>query len=329
MKTLNQLLFFKDDQITLLEQWKNCDEYGLTTKQFCEALIINGTAAYKGDWTSRTRCPRSRQTLHRCTNGLDAPMIVCAIATAEKAGDRQAGLDAAINQLQGGQNIILKIVQALWFPFVLMIVAGALGLYVSDEILKNLTEREGMGQTINTIVSTYGLPSAITLIVLLIATALALPTLTGVLRNKLDDLPIFSIYKTATAASVLNTLGNLLACGLKLDDALQAIGTNSVPYVRAHIELMRQQRIGQMNLGDVVDTGLILPFELGTLKILGKHAEYATLLLKSAHHHRTNVDKRLSRMSSSLNKIGLILVISLLGGLIGTAISQLFPQVNF
>ncbi|KAB1512001.1 hypothetical protein [Photobacterium damselae] len=329
MKSFNQLLFFKNEQITLLEQWKNCDEYGLTTKQFCEALIENGTSATKEIGQAGRDAPAHGKHFTDVLMDWMPPMIVCAIATAEKAGDRQAGLDAAINQLQGGQNIIFNIVKALWFPFVLMIVTGALGLYVSDEILKSLTEKEGMGQTMNTIVSTYGLPIAIMLIALLIATALALPTLTGALRKNLDNLPIFSIYKTATAASVLNTLGNLLACGLKLDDALQAMGTNSVPYVRAHIELMRQQRIGQMNLGEIVDTGLILPFELGTLKILGGHAEYATLLLKSAHNHQTNVDKRLSRMSNSLNKIGLLLVISLLGGLIGTAISQLLSTVNF
>ncbi|TFZ62427.1 hypothetical protein E4T25_04320 [Photobacterium damselae subsp. piscicida] len=329
MKTFNQLLFFKDDQITLLEQWKNCDEYGLTTKQFCEALIENGTAASKEIGLAGKDAPAHGQHFTDVLTEWMPPMIVCAIATAEKAGDRQAGLEAAINQLQGGQNIILKIIQALWFPFVLLIVTGALGLYVSDEILKSLGGKGGMGQTMNTIVSTFGLPLAIFSIVLLIAIAFALPLLTGSLRQHLDSFPIFSLYKTATAASVLNTLGNLLACGLKLDDALQAIGSNSIPYVQAHIERMRQQRIGQMNLGKIIDTGLILPFELGTLKILGSHAQYATLLLKSARNHRVYVDKRLRLLSSTLNKIGLLLVILLLGGLIGTAIAQLLSTVNF
>ena len=110
---------------------------------------------------------------------------------------------------------------------------------------------------------------------------------------------------------------------------LLAMKTNSVPYVQAHIDQMRKQRIGQMNLGEIVDTGLILPFELGTLKILGGHAEYAPLLLKSGQNHQQNVDKLLNRLSNILNKIGLLLVISLLGSLIGTAISQLLSTVNF
>lgn len=329
MKTLNQLLFWQNDQVTLLEQWKNCDEYGLTTKQFCDALIENGSDATKEIGKAGRDAPA--QGLHLTDVLMDwlPPMIVVAIATAEKAGDRQAGLTAAINQLQGGQNIIWKITKAIWFPFVLLIVTGVLGLYVSDKILKSVTAKEGMGQTMNTIVATGGLPTAIFTVVLLIIIALALPTLTGQLRKTLDSWPLFSLYKTATAASLLNTLGNLLACGLKLDDALLAMKTNSVPYVQWHIDLMREQRIGQMNLGEIVDTGLILPFELGTLKILGGHAEYATLLQRSGINHQRNVDKRLLLLSSRLNKGGLLLVISLLGGLLGTAISQLLSTVNF
>ena len=329
MKTLNQLLFWQNDQVTLLEQWKNCDEYGLTTKQFCEALIENGTTATKEIGIAGRDAPARGQHFTDVLMDWLPPMIVCAITTAENAGDRQAGLTAAINQLQGGQNIILNIIKALWFPFTLLLVTGALGLYVSDEILKGITVKEGMGQTMNTIVSTYGIPLAIFSIGLLVITALALPSLTGQLRKTLDSWPIFSLYKTATAASLLNTLGNLLACGLKIDDALLAMKTNSVPYVQAHIDQMRKQRIGQMNLGEIVDTGLILPFELGTLKILGGHAEYAPLLLKSGQNHQQNVDKLLNRLSNILNKIGLLLVISLLGSLIGTAISQLLSTVNF
>ena len=178
MKTLNQLLFWQNDQVTLLEQWKNCDEYGLTTKQFCEALIENGTTATKEIGIAGRDAPARGQHFTDVLMDWLPPMIVCAITTAENAGDRQAGLTAAINQLQGGQNIILNIIKALWFPFTLLLVTGALGLYVSDEILKGITVKEGMGQTMNTIVSTYGIPLAIFSIGLLVITALALPSLT-------------------------------------------------------------------------------------------------------------------------------------------------------
>ncbi|MGF1827598.1 hypothetical protein L4D04_00105 [Photobacterium angustum] len=327
MKTIHQLLFDKSDQIALLEQWKNCDAYGLTTKQFCEALMDNGTTTTKALGQQGRDAPARGLTFTDILQGWIPDMALCAIATAEKAGDRQAGLAAAINQLQGGQNIIANIIHALWFPFLLLLITGYIGVYVSDNILASVTVH-GIGDTVNHWVSTYGLIIAITIIIIFIAIAFALPTLTGQQRDVLDNWPIFSLYKTATAASVLNTLGNLLACGLKLDDALAEMAQQRSTYIRDHIAKMRQQRIGQTNLGCVIDTGLLLPFELSTLKILGSHSDYAPLLLRSAENHQLNVKKRLTRMSNLLNKTGLLVVILLLGCLIGTAMSQLLSTVN-
>ena len=329
MKSLNQLLFTQADQVTLLEQWQNCDEYGLTTRQFCEALIANGSDAAKEIGQAGLDAPAKGQHFTDILMDWYPHYIVNAITTSEQVGNRQAGLIAAIKQLQGGQNIVLNIMKSLWFPFILLFVTGGIGLYVSDEILKSVTVKGGMGQTMNDIVATYGIPIAFCAIGLLILIAFTLPTLTGQLRQWLDSWPIFSLYRTATAASLMSTLSNLLACGLKLDAALHAIEHHASPYLRSHIIKMREQRIGQMNLGNVLDTGLILPFELGTLKILGGHADFSSLLIKTANAHQIYVDKRLARMSAILPKIGLLLVIALLAGLVGTAINQLLTSVNY
>ncbi|PSU42839.1 hypothetical protein C9J12_28675 [Photobacterium frigidiphilum] len=328
MKSLTQLLFSQQDQITLLAQWKHCDEYGLSTRQFCDALIENGTSTTKEIGQAGKDAPTRGEHFTDVLMDWYPPHIVNAIAFAEQAGDRQAGLTAGINQLQGGQNIMLSIIKLLWFPFALMIVAGGLGLYVSDSILDSMKEKGGIGQTLNDIVSTYGIAIALGLLLFIFLITLALPTLTGPLRRHLDSLPVFAVYKIATAASVLNTLGNLLACGIKLDDALKAIETSGSPYERFHAQQMRDQRVGKMNLGDILDTGLLLPFELGALKILGSHGSYAPLLLKSALAHQADVKHRFAVMSDILPKVGLLLVALLLGGLMGTAMAQLLSTVN-
>jgi hypothetical protein len=91
---------------------------------------------------------------------------------------------------------------------------------------------------------------------------------------------------------------------------------------------MRDRNVGQDNLGIILDTGLLLPFELTTLKVLGSEVDYHVLLTKSAAIHQQSVNKRLVRMGAVLPKIGLLIAIALLALLIGSAMSQLFSTMQ-
>ena len=44
---INQWLFSKEQQRTLLEQWLTCDEYGMSTLQFCEQYSHDSIALVK------------------------------------------------------------------------------------------------------------------------------------------------------------------------------------------------------------------------------------------------------------------------------------------
>jgi hypothetical protein len=328
MRTLSQLAFSTADQIAFLEQWQSCDEYGLTTRQFCDALIENGTSATKQIGAAGIDAPARGQVFTDVLVGWLPELIIATIAVADNAGDRQVGLKAAIRQLQGGQNVIGRLARVLAFPFGLTIGVGALGLYVSGEVLKAMPDSVGVGLDVNNAVSVWGAPMAIFCVSLLMLTAAVLPRLSGSSRDVLNNMPIFSVYKSATAASLMETVGNLLSCGMKLDDALQAVENHSQPFMRSHVTLMRERNIGQDNLGEIFDTGLLIPFELSALKVLGEHVDYSVLLMKSAKAHQKVVDRSIARMMAVLPQVGVLIAIMLLGTLVGTSVIQLLDSVQ-
>lgn len=319
------------EKIIFLEQWLSCVEHGLTTKNFCLMLVEYGSRVTKkiGE--------RGLQAGGEGSNFTDILLdwfpayIVNAIRVSEQVGNIHIGITAAISELKNGQNIIHYLLFLLWFPFCLLIGFGMWGLSISNKILSSteaVKEAGGIGQNVNDIVSSFGTPFVLFFVVFALGLSVALPRLTGRLRKTLDNWPLFSLYKTAVAASFLNTTSNLLACGLTINDAFTAIEQNSSSYLRHHIQQMRELRTGHINLGDIFDTGLLLPFEIGSLKMLGGHAEFALLLRKSGLAHEDNVKKRKNLMGHILPKAIILFSLLLLVTLIGTALMQLLSIIK-
>ncbi|WP_248378936.1 hypothetical protein [Vibrio parahaemolyticus] len=46
-KTIEQWTFSGEEQVAFLDQWLKADRYKLTTKEFCQSLVENGTDALK------------------------------------------------------------------------------------------------------------------------------------------------------------------------------------------------------------------------------------------------------------------------------------------
>ncbi len=322
-KTLEQWFFSNDDRRAFLTQWLTNIEYGLTEKQFCESLVLHGDDNIKligqagldgqGDGASLT------QSLHGWFPGL----ILAGIDIAAKEGDTAKGLQAAINELKGGQQVVLMLAGLLALPFALCIGVSLLGLYVSGKILAASPNYSPNGQQVHDAFTTYGAPIASLACLCLLGLYFVLPRWIGQGRNKVNQWPLFALYKNAALGNLLSSLGNLLSCGMKLDDALSAIAPHSTPFMRAHIEIMREQRTGQDNLGKVLDTGLFIPLALSPLKILGSHVDYQRLLFQSASVHLSAAEKSMGRMQTILPKLGVVLAIACLSVLVGSSASDL------
>ncbi|MFA0887382.1 hypothetical protein NHG81_24750 [Vibrio parahaemolyticus] len=111
---------------------------------------------------------------------------------------------------------------------------------------------------------------------------------------------------------------------MKLSDALVQAEIRNTPFAKAHIQTMREQAIGQTNLGAILDTGLLLPNELSAMKVLGTRVSYTELLSESGQHHSEHVAKQLEKMQLWLPKAGLLVTILVLGSLIASATYQLY-----
>lgn len=329
---LNQLMFSKTQQRTLLEQWLTCDEYGMSTLQFCEQLIRFGDGQSKLIGKAGLVSLESGSMVS-ALNGWFPPLLVSSINVAEQAGDRQLGLKAALAQLEGGQNIVLRLAGIVAIPFSSLIGAGTLGVYVSGEILKSVSINgvSGIGNTVNHTVAVYGPITVIAGIIAMAVIAVSFNFWCGQSRTWTNNLPLYQQYRLSQAQTLLTSLGNLSRCGMKLDDALSAVSRSGASlYLQSHIAIMRNHLDGggEKNLGKIMNTGLLQPFERANLEVLGETGDSATLLLKSGRNHEKTLQKQMGLISAVLPKLTVVLAVFLLLGLLGTAMSQLLDMMN-
>ena len=328
LKKINQVLFSKEKQISLLEQWQSLDQYGLSVKEFCNALIENGDDTGKIIGKDGIDAIGRGAKFTKALEGWMPAQVVASISISENMGDRQQGLEAAINQLNGGQNIIKELAGLLAFPVLLLFVFGFLGLYVSDEILSGIDAVSGIGFDINSFVSSFGIPALLIFILVFVGVGCSLPMWAGGLRQRCNGLPVFSVYKFAVASELLTSLGNLISCGMSLDEALNLIEKEASLFVVWHIKKMREQRRGELNLGKIINTGLIIPFELGALRVLGESADYSVLLLRSGVNHKKYIEAKLKTIRKVTPLVGLLIVIAFFIALVGSAVYQLVSSLN-
>ncbi|HHP0472739.1 TPA: hypothetical protein ACRZ6V_004636 [Vibrio harveyi] len=325
-KTLDQWLFTNKEQIAFLQQWIKADKYKLSTHDFCRALIENGDSTLKAIGQAGLEAPGQGKSFSDVLEGWLPPVVLATIKASEKAGKRYYGIMTAVDQLQGGENIIAQIVRIMAFPYILTVGFGFYGVYIADKMLITIDYAPGLGLTVRNIMTTYGPWVSVLVLFLMVIMAIALPNWSGSTRETTDSLPLFSLYRTAVAATILKTLANLNSCGMKLDDALEEIEQHNTPFVKYHIKKMRQQAIGQTNLGLILDTGLLLPYELSAMKILGSTVDYSLLLKEGAQSHSENTKQRIARLKAVLPKAGIFAAILVLGSLIVSSTYQLYTS---
>lgn len=323
-RTLEQWLFSDKERLAFLQQWQKADKYNLTTKEFCQSLVDNGTPTFQAIGLAGKAAPKQGKRFVDVLEGWFPSVVLSSIRAAESAGQRGIGIQTAIEQLQGGENIVTKLVQMLAFPYGLTVGAGLYGVYIADKMLSAVEHADGIGLTVRNLVAGYGPFVAILSACLLVALAIALPNWAGPSRHITNRWPLFSLYRAAVAATLLKTLANLTQCGMKLSDALTQAEIRNSAFAKMHIQAMKDQSIGQSNLGHILDTQLLLPDELSAMKVLGERVNYTELLSQSGANHSQHVEKQIAKMKLWLPKAGLVITILVLGSLVISAAYQLY-----
>ena len=325
---IETLLFTRSNQKDLLEQWLMCEEDGLTVSQFCDLLVKHGDDTTKKIGKEGLAAPGQGKSFSSVLAKWCDPVVASTIASAETAGNRKLGIEAALCELAGGQNIMARLAKVAAFPILTVLGVGYLGVYVSGEILSALRDTQGFAQDFRAFLQGSGLVSLASLGALLVLMGLSMPRWTGQKRQCVDNWPLYSHYRIGAAAGLLRTLSNLSTAGMNLNEALEVTSRNATPYVRSHIERMRAHLVKETNLGKVLNTGLLLPRSQSNLEVLGDSAHVSRLLSRAALYHQEQVTKRLNRIDAVLPKVILILAIVMLAVLIGTSMMQLLNSVQ-
>ncbi|MFM2588265.1 type II secretion system F family protein [Vibrio sp. TBV020] len=323
-----QWLFGKSDQIALLEQWRTCVEFGMTTKDFCQKLKDNGSDATKKIGQAGLDAPGKGVRFTDVLEGWLSPVVVSTLVIAERNGQLKEGLDIALRELSGGQGVMMGLFMVLFWPLLTLIGLGVLGVYISGEIIATASLTGSMADQWRLWVQGPGVFALTLALGLLALSALSMPWWTGPLRHTIDGVWLFSHYRIAAAANLLSTLANLSRAGMNLVQAIEEISPYSSRYLNEHLTQMKTNLATQSNPGKALDTGLLLADAQTNLDVMGDIAPLPLLLEKSAAQHQQILTQSLTRMRLWLPKIILVLAIVLLLSLVGSAMASLFASIQ-
>ncbi|RJX68651.1 hypothetical protein DZ860_16795 [Vibrio sinensis] len=325
---IETLLFTRANQKELLEQWLQCEEDGLTVSQFCDLLIKHGDESTKKIGREGLEAPGKGLAFSDVLAKWCSPVVASTIASAESAGNRKVGIEAALNELSGGQNVIGRLFKIVTFPLFIVLGVGYLGVYVSGEILSAIRAPQGFAIDLRSFLQSFGGLTLVGLTLALLSMGVSMPRWSGRSRQWADNLPLYSHYRIGVAAGLLRTLCNLSSAGMNLNEALELSAKNGTPYLRGHINVMREKLLTENNLGKVLDSGLLLPRSQSNLEVLGESAQVIRLLERAALYHQAEVVKRLNRIDMILPKVILMLAIVMLAVLIGSSMMLLLNSVQ-
>lgn len=144
---------------------------------------------------------------------------------------------------------------------------------------------------------------------------------TGPIRNKFDNLPPWSFYKTFQASSFLIALSSLMKAGVPNYDALKMMNRNASPWMRIHLnKMMASMRMSGSNPGESLDTGLLDASTSGDVQDYSKLSSFQdAIYILGKRSIEDGVEKTNNKMAVLRNLMFFLVAIS-----IGTVYSTVY-----
>lgn len=319
-------------QLKLLDNIYRLTAAGLKQRDIAEQITTYGSAIEK---RIATEILTSIDSGHGFAEGLKNwidRLSWQALIAGEQAGDLEAGLSNALLTLRTRSASSSVLAKALAKPImgVSLILAASAG--IAAGLFPKFSTMVPMNRWDSITVYAYefgsfwqqwGITFGVIVTVSLIAVSVSLPLLTGEIRNKLNNWPIYRQYRLIQTSSLLYSLGNLTAAKYGLLDSLSNIKQHASPFLTWHIDKMISQvHQGRINLGDILDTGLLNPSEQSTLKLLGQIGNNSTILLRSAAIHNAIITDEVDTLKS-VGADAIKIMGALISALMGAGIAML------
>ena len=318
-KKLNQ-----KEQVRLLEKIKRLTAAGVMQKDISNQLVTFGTAKEK---IVGSDCLLSISRGYGFSNGLSewiTKNAFIALKAGENGGDFEQGLTNAISSLNMSDistGVIIKALKVPLFYFLLLgVVSASLVKYAMPKLEEQLPKAKWetisvVAQLVGQFLWDNGLTILFTFLVLGILITYSLPNMTGRIRSVIDSIPIYRQYRFIETTNFLTAISHQTAINIPLKGALKQYKKGCSKYIADHInQMLRKISEGNTNAGDIFNTGLLIPEEQSTLRLLSGAGDLPETLKNSSKIHREKVAHEIN----TLKNIAIVTVATLCACIVGT-----------
>ncbi len=292
-----------------------------------------------GSLTADIREGAALETAFSRAFGRSHPFVPALVAAGESSGDLAAGLARAAELLSSRVRLRDQLVSVLSYPaFILATSLAAFGviLFVVIPALAPLVQQPGVSPPLlimiliaaSSFLRSYGIVLAVlgAAAVVGLAASFRLGVLSKALDQLLLDGPFRRTVRSLTFGAFSITLGNLLAAGTPMDEALRLGGRSiSSPAARTRIEQAAQQVRQGQRLSDVLAEARGFPQSI--LRLAGIGEATGALGLMIARAGKIEEEGALRRIEAAGRLIGPAAIV-LLGGLIGLLMGGLLMSMT-
>lgn len=190
------------------------------------------------------------------------PQEASVISAGEQAGELRGALNDAVNLLDSRARIKAATHALMMYPGALGMVMIGIMAVISLVVVPKLSAIANPEQwerfarllyLLSNFVLSYGLLVLAAIVALVVAITWSLANLTGPLRQVLERLPPWSIYRMVQGSIFLLNLGSMLKAGVKLHDSLLISERHSSPWLKERIQgAVNGTSVGR-NFGEALD----------------------------------------------------------------------------
>ncbi|WP_412497209.1 hypothetical protein [Vibrio fluvialis] len=285
----------KKRQIRLLKEIGRLSKAGIRHKNIAKQIIKYGDSSRTVDVGKS--CAKALEKGVAFSEGLQpflSNQAYLALTSGEHGGDFQRGIDDAVNALNMEEASTGTLIRVLVKPITGIITvfwgSAILAAYAYPKIANFLPRHQWdalarASESFGVFWLNHGYPILALFIATIILVVMSIGRHWG-WRPLIDNWPIFRQYRFIQCSNFLTSIAHQLSVGTPLKFALKHYQAHCSSYLSHHISLMLKQiRKGETSIGRIFDTGLLVPSELDTLRMLGEIGDADVTLKNSAQMH--------------------------------------------
>ncbi len=313
---LQPWFFTKAQQQIFLEDLSQLIEDGVPANQAVETIAGIASGSVKLVANNILKKIAEGKLLADGMQGWFAQPIVEIIRAGEEGGTLAENMVAGARSLGHQVKGFSSILGSVLYPLSVIVMGIIVSIFVKHSVFVNFAQIKpanlwpSNGQTllaVSTFFEDWWWIVILIIIALFALIARLMSELTGPIRQSMDKIPIFSLYRDLTAAQFMEVLGLLITNGIIVKRALTIIRAKANHYLAWHIYQMELRLSGgRDNIAEVIDTGLIKEADILRLRVIakGKGFEHALIRLGRLSAERT---------AKNIERVGRIFGFILLG----------------